>query len=85
MYPIANNETIMFKEFLMKKLIQSKLAHLPKDQQEKILAVVTKNPELFQEIALKIKAKIDGGMDQNKATMTVMMEYKDKLQKVMGE
>ncbi len=75
----------MFKEFLMKKLIESKLKHLPKDQQEKILSVVTKNPELFQEIATKIKAKIDGGMDQNKATMTVMMEYKDKLQKAMAE
>lgn len=75
----------MFKDFLMKKLIESKLKHLPKDQQEKILSVVTKNPELFQEIAVKIKAKIDGGMDQNKASMTVMMEYKDKLQKVMAE
>lgn len=75
----------MFKEFLMKKLIQSKLGNLPKDQQEKIITLVTKNPELFQEIALKIKAKIDGGMDQNKATMTVMMDYKEKIQKLMAE
>lgn len=75
----------MFKELLMKKLIASKLKHLPQDQQDMILAVVTKNPKLFEEIALKIKAKIDGGMDQNKATMTVMMEYKDQLQKVMSE
>lgn len=74
----------MFKEFLMKKLIASKLGHLPKDQQEKVIAAVTKNPELFQEIAEKIKNKIDGGMDQNKASMVVMMEYKDKLQKAMG-
>lgn len=75
----------MFKEFLLKKLIQSKLGNLPKDQQEKIIALVTKNPQLFQEIAEKIKAKIDGGMDQNKATMIVMMDYKDKLQKLMAE
>lgn len=75
----------MFKELLMKKLIASKLKHLPQDQQDMILAVVTKNPKLFEEIAMKIKAKIDGGMDQNKATMTVMMEYKDQLQKVMAE
>ncbi len=75
----------MFKEFLMRKLIESKLKNLPKDQQEKILSLVTKNPKLFEEIALKIKAKTDGGMDQNKATMTVMMEYKDKIQKLMAE
>ncbi len=74
----------MFKEFLMKKLLQSKLGNLPKDQQEKIISVVVKNPKLFEEIAIKIKAKTDGGMDQNKATMVVMMEYKDQIQKLMS-
>lgn len=75
----------MFKEFLMKKLIASKLQSVPKEQQEKIVSVVMKNPKLFEEIALKIKAKTDGGMDQNKAAMIVMVEYKDQLQKLMAE
>ncbi|HXK38079.1 MAG TPA: hypothetical protein VJ579_03355 [Candidatus Paceibacterota bacterium] len=74
----------MFKEFLMKKLLQSKMGNIPKDQQEKIINVVVKNPKLFEEIAMKIKAKTDGGMDQNKATMIVMMEYKDQVQKLMA-
>jgi hypothetical protein len=74
----------MFKEFLMKKLLQSKMGNIPKDQQEKIINVVVKNPKLFEEIAMKIKAKTDGGMDQNKATMIVMMEYKDQVQKLMS-
>ena len=75
----------MFKELLMKKLLQSKLGSLPKEEQEKIITLVTKNPELFQEIAMKIKVKIDSGMDQMKATMSVMEEYKDRVQKLMSE
>ena len=69
----------------MRKLLQSKLGSLPKEEQDKIIKVVTKNPELFQEIAMKIKTKMDSGMDQMKATMSVMEEYKDKVQKLMTE
>ena len=74
----------MFKELLMKKLIQSKLGNIPKEEQDKIVALVTKNPELFQEIAMKIKAQMDSGKDQMKATMSVMEEYKDTIQKLMA-
>ncbi len=75
----------MFKEMLIKKLIQSKLGDVPKEQQEKIIAVVTKNPALFQEIATKIKSQMDSGKDQMKATMSVMEEYKEQVQKLMAE
>lgn len=75
----------MFKELLIRKLIQSKLGNLPKDEQEKIIRVVTKNPSLFQEIALKIKTKTDNGADQMAATMTVMKEYQPQIQKLMSE
>lgn len=74
----------MFKELLMKKLIQSKLGNIPKEEQDKIVALVTKNPELFQEIAMKIKSQMDSGKDQMKATMSVMEEYKDTIQKLMA-
>ena len=74
----------MFKELLMKKLIQSKLGNIPKEEQDKIVALVTKNPELFQEIAMKIKTQMDSGKDQMKATMSVMEEYKDTIQKLMA-
>lgn len=74
----------MFKEFLIRKLIQSKLSSLPKEEQDKIISVVTKNPEFFQKIAMEIKAKQDSGMDQMKATMAVMEAHKDELQKLMA-
>ena len=46
---------------------------------------MTKNPDVFQEIAVKIKSQMDGGKDQMKATMSVMEEYKDTIQKLMSE
>jgi hypothetical protein len=75
----------MFKELLLRKLIQSKLGNLPKDEQEKIIKLVTKNPEMFQEIAMKIKNQMDSGKDQMAATMSVMGDYKEKIQKLMAE
>lgn len=75
----------MFKELLLRKLIGSKLKDIPREQQEEIISMVTKNPELFQEIALKIKTKQDSGMDQMKAAMEVMGEYKEQLQSLMGK
>jgi hypothetical protein len=75
----------MFKELLLRKLIQSKMGNLPKEEQEKIITLVTKNPELFQEIAMKIKQQMDGGKDQMQAAMSVMGEYKGQIQKLMNE
>ena len=75
----------MFKELLMKKLLASKLGGLPKGEQDKIISIVTKNPELFQEIAMKIKAKMDSGMDQMAATMSVMKDYQGQIQQLMSE
>lgn len=65
-------------------MLQAKLGNLPKDEQERILSVVTKNPELFQEIAMKIKHMMDSGADQNTATMSVMREYQEKIKKLMS-
>ncbi len=75
----------MFKEFLLKKLIASKLGNLPKEDRERILHIVTKNPALFQEIATKIKQQMDSGKDQNAATLSVMKEYQTRIQTVMSE
>lgn len=75
----------MLKEFLMKKLIASKLAHLPAEDRDRILSVVTKNPKLFEEIAVKIKHAVDSGEGQQSATMRIMREYQGELKKAMED
>lgn len=67
----------------MKKMLQSKLKDVPKDQQDKILMAIEKNPELFQKIALEIQQEVKGGKDQMAAAISVMEKYKGELQQLM--
>lgn len=68
--------------FLLKKMIKSKLKDVPESEQEKIFALIDKNPALFKTIAEEIQQKMREGKDQNAAAMEVMMSHKDELQKI---
>jgi hypothetical protein len=65
--------------FLMKKLIKSKMKDVPADQQEMVMALVEKNPQLFMKIAEEVQAKIKSGKDQMAATMEVMQAHQAEL------
>lgn len=69
---------------MMKKVLQSQVKHLPKDQQEKVLAAVDKDPELFENIAKEMKVEMKKGKNQMSAAMTVMPKYQVRLQELMG-
>ncbi len=71
------------KDLLLRKLIKSKLKDVPEAEQERIIAMVEKNPELFQKIALEAQTKMKSGMDQMAAMMEVMKKYEDDLKKIM--
>ena len=71
------------KDFLMKKLIGSKLKHLPQDQQDMILALVSENPECFKEIQTQVEAKKKQGQNEQMAMMQVMRENQAQIQKLM--
>ncbi len=73
----------MLKNLLLKKMMKSQLKGVPEDQQEKILKVVTENPELFQKIAMEIQAEMKKGKEQMTATMEVMRRYEGKLKGIM--
>lgn len=71
------------KDFFIKKMVESKMKDVPKEQQEKMLALIQKNPELFQKIALEIQAEMKSGKDEMAAAMLVMGRYKTDLEKIM--
>jgi len=73
----------MFKEMLMKKMLKSKMKDMPEAEQEKMIKLVTENPELFQKIGTEIQAKTKEGKDQMAATMEVMQKYQDEIKKIM--
>lgn len=72
----------MFK-FLAKKAMQAKMKDLPKEQQELITTLMEDHPDLMMKIQREIKEKKKDGVDEQTASMQVMMKYKDPIQKIM--
>lgn len=75
----------MFKNFLMKKLIKSKLKGLPDEQVDMIINMVSDNPDFFKKIQNEVEAKKKGGMNEMAAMMQVMREHQGELQKLMQQ
>ncbi|MFZ3015945.1 MAG: hypothetical protein WA101_03070 [Minisyncoccia bacterium] len=70
----------MFKNFLLKKMLR--MQGVPEAQIDMAIKMMEKNPELFKTIALEIKEKTKGGMDQMAASMEVMKKYENELKKL---
>jgi predicted phage-related endonuclease len=70
----------------MKRMLKSQLKGVPEDQQEKLLTMIEKNPELFQKIAKEIQNKMKNeNKEQMAATMEVMKKYQNELRELMQE
>jgi len=69
--------------FFTRQLLKNQLKNVPKEQQELIMALVEKNPELFKKISEEAKVKQKAGMSQQAAMMQVMMAHKGELQKLV--
>ncbi len=72
----------MFGNFIMKKLLQSKMKDVPAEDQEKIFAMLEKNPGLFQKIAEESQEEMKKGKSQMDAVMAVMKKYEEDLKKL---
>ena len=72
-----------FKDLLLKKMLQSQLKGMPEAEQNRIVQAVEKNPKLFSDIANEVQEKMKTGLDQQTATMNVMMKYQKELQDVL--
>ena len=66
----------------MRKMMESKMKGIPQDQQEKMISMIEKNPELFQKIAIEMQEEMKKGKSEMDAAMAVMPKYKHELQKL---
>ncbi len=73
----------MLKNFLIKKMLKSKMKDLPEEEQERMVKVITENPKLFQKIGEEVQIKMKDGKDQMSATMEVMQKYQSDLKQIM--
>lgn len=73
------------KNFLMKKMLKSKMKDVPDAEIDRMITMVEKNPELFKKIGDEIQMEMKKGKDQMAATMLVMKKYQSEVQKVMQQ
>ncbi len=67
----------------MKKMLKSQFKGVPEAEQDKIIGVIEKNPQLFHAIAREAQAKIKEGKDQMTAMMEVTRSHQEELKKIM--
>lgn len=61
------------QDFLLKQAMKWKLKDMPAGQQEQIMALVQKNPDLFKKIGEEVDRRVKkGGENQMKATVEVI-------------
>ena len=75
----------MFKNFLLKQMLKKQLKGIPEAEQDRIIGIIEKNPDLFTKIAHEVDEKKKGGMPQHDAMMSTMKKYQAELQKIMGQ
>lgn len=75
----------MLKEFMLRQMMKSKLKELPEGERERLIAVILKDPALFEEIAKKMQARINEGEEQMSAAMAVFREHEGEIKKLLEE
>lgn len=67
----------------MKKMMASQLKGVPQAEQDKLLSMIEKNPDLFQKIAEETQAEMKKGKSQMAATQEVAKRYESEIKKLM--
>lgn len=73
------------KDFAVKKLLEKQLKDVPEDQKEMIMAMVEKDPSLFEKIAKELQAEMKtNGNNQMQAAMKVLPKYQKEIMACMS-
>lgn len=73
------------KDFAVKKLLEKQLKGVPDDQKEMIMAMVEKDPKLFEKIAKELQAEMKtNNNNQQAAAMKVLPKYQKEIMACMS-
>ena len=73
----------MFKNFMLRQALKSKMKGVPEAQQERIFSAMEKNPDFFKMIGEEIEAKKKAGKSEMEASMEVMRKHQTEFQKLL--
>ena len=63
--------------------MKSKMKDIPEDQQEKMMKMLTENPDLFRKLGEEIKAEMAKGKDQMAASIEVAKRHEKELKNLI--
>lgn len=73
------------KQYALKKVVQSQMKNAPADQQQMILAMLEKDPALFEKIAKEMQEELKkNGNNQMAAAMKVLPKYQKEIMGAMS-
>jgi len=75
----------MFKEFMMKQMLERQLKSLPEAERTKIIETISKNPEFFAQMAQELEREVKSGKSQMDAAMNVAQKYQNELKSILGK
>jgi len=64
-------------------MLASKMKGVPQAEQDKLFAMIEKNPDFFQKIAVEVQAEMAKGKDQMSATIEVSKRHEAELKGMM--
>ena len=64
---------------MLRQMLAKQLKNVPKEQQDKLIEAITKNPDLFKKIAESAQKKMKAGKSQMDAVMEASREYEAEL------
>jgi hypothetical protein len=73
----------MLKNFLMKQAVKWQTKKMPEAQRAQVMAILEKDPALFEKISKEVEARKKGGESEMKASIEVMKKYRSELAKVL--
>lgn len=73
----------MLQNFMLKQMLKSKMKGVPQAEQDRIFAMVEKNPEFFKKIGEEVEKRKKSGQSEMEATMQVMREHQSEFQNLM--
>jgi reverse gyrase len=73
------------KNLAIKKLVQSQMKGVPVEQQQMIITMLEKDPQLFEKIAKEMQAELKAnGNNQMQAAMKVLPKYQKEITSIMS-
>lgn len=72
----------MFKQFMLKKLINAQMSKVPEEMRPMVANLVEKHPDLLMKLAEDFQAEVKSGKSQEDAFMAVAQKHQAELKKL---